>query len=714
MSNFPITIKFDSSEMKQLNKAILGSATTHSDKGLAVHWLKMGSKIPATAGWNNTAVLTVSDLLKTHQPGFNVGFRAGKFSDIGGCDLVVLDIDIKHPNFADEAYAAANQLMDGKFQPTVISGSLVGRHQYLFVPKGMAPDKAATTLRQSDVAVKDGLTVPIGTEGGKPAWTIELLSTGKNVVMPPSIHPDTYMQYAWANGVDMGDVAHMPDSMLNMLKDLNGLSWPEPEQIRFDLLPVAKFSPELLPEVLRKFVYDITDRTQCPVDFVGVIVVQMLCVLIGNSCAIRPKQLDDWFELPNLWAAIVGRPGQLKTPAKNKGFEPLKFLEWEAQTAHEAEMAFFENAKIDKELEIQRLKNIKIRSATQQKELSDLLKNKPAEPHLRRYRSSDATVEKLGDLLNKNPRGLLIERDELAGLLAGFEKSGHESDRAFYLEGWNGHGRYIVDRIGRGTTIVENMTLSVFGSIQPAKLQRYLHEAQYGMGNDGLLQRFQLFVYPDDNPVWSIVDREPNREALDAVISLCRKLSTEPWITLGAQTGAHPLPFFRFDLEAQKIFNDWFINLGKQVANEENSLVAEHLGKYRKLVPALSLVFHLIDISTAVVPAGTCITIASINRAIAWAAYLESHARRIYQMGIDIRQDAVNSLMKRILSGDLKDGFTERDIYRNKWSNLTDPELVSAACTELEQANWIRRKQRERSGPGRTKITYEINPSIDS
>ena len=63
-----------------------------------------------------------------------------------------------------------------------------------------------------------------------------------------------------------------------------------------------------------------------------------------------------------------------------------------------------------------------------------------AEPTCRRYIVNDTTVEKLGELLRDNPWGLLEFRDELTGWLRCLDKPGHEGDRAFYLESWNGVG----------------------------------------------------------------------------------------------------------------------------------------------------------------------------------------------------------------------------------------------------------------------------------
>jgi len=165
--------------------------------GFAIHWLRPSSKIPVSSGWADAPVMDATALKASYQPGFNIGFRPGKWSVVNGKEICVLDVDIRGgARYAEEAYAAAAAMMrDQRF--TVISGSDVGRHRYLGFNKGTSPPKAATTLRQSDIWVnKDTKEICASTdEGARPAWLIEILSTGKNVVMPPSIHPDTGHPY---------------------------------------------------------------------------------------------------------------------------------------------------------------------------------------------------------------------------------------------------------------------------------------------------------------------------------------------------------------------------------------------------------------------------------------------------------------------------------------------------------------------------------------
>ncbi len=51
-------------------------------------------------------------------------------------------------------------------------------------------------------------------------------------------------------------------------------------------------------------------------------------------------------------------------------------------------------------------------------------------PVAKRYLVNDTTVEKLGELLNHHPNGLLLFRDELSGWLHTMDRPGHENDRA--------------------------------------------------------------------------------------------------------------------------------------------------------------------------------------------------------------------------------------------------------------------------------------------
>lgn len=175
---------------------VLDEAVRLRERGFAVHWLVPDEKRPILNGWATAPVMTVEELANSYRKGFNVGFRAGKYSVVDEGEVCVLDVDVRGgAAYEAEAHAAARAILgDDRFD--VISGSGFGRHRYLKFPIGASPGSASTILRQSDVFVDvNGKVQPAGPKGVRPAWVIELLSTGKNVVLPPSIHPDTGRPY---------------------------------------------------------------------------------------------------------------------------------------------------------------------------------------------------------------------------------------------------------------------------------------------------------------------------------------------------------------------------------------------------------------------------------------------------------------------------------------------------------------------------------------
>jgi predicted P-loop ATPase len=97
-----------------------------------------------------------------------------------------LDLDIRKPEAESAAWSEIRRLVPTLDElPTVISGSGAGRHFYFFSP---------TPLRSEKLAKGDG-------------WEIELFGTGKQAVLPPSIHPDTGQPYRWARPIDFALVS---------------------------------------------------------------------------------------------------------------------------------------------------------------------------------------------------------------------------------------------------------------------------------------------------------------------------------------------------------------------------------------------------------------------------------------------------------------------------------------------------------------------------
>jgi Protein of unknown function (DUF3987)/Bifunctional DNA primase/polymerase, N-terminal len=492
-------------------------------------------------------------------------------------------------------------------------------------------------------------------------------------------------------------------------------SWPNPKPLPDALPPVLPFNPDLLPEAFKPWVIDIAERVQCPIDFVAAAAMVAVSAVIGRRVGIRPKREDDWLVVPNLWGAAVGRPGVMKTPAIQEPLKPLKHLEMEAKREFDTKAKEREAAERVGELE-EKETDRQIREALSKKNKADALRmaresldEEEGEPVRKRFLVNDSTVEKLGEILNQNPNGVLMYRDELIGLLKALDKEGQEGARSFYLEAWNGNGRYAYDRIGRGTIDIEAAIISIIGGIQPGVLSQYLRGAtREGRDDDGLMQRFQLLVYPDISKQWVNVDRWPDSEARKRAWAVFRGLAgLEPTLIGADHDPLDPdgIPYLRFTGEAQPEFDAWREGLEAQVRSGElHPALESHLAKYRKLIPSLALLIHLADGGSGAVG------IAPLRKAIAWGVYLESHARRIYAQVLCPDLAAARVLAKKIITGEITDGFALRDVYRNGWSGLSTQEDAKDAVAFLIDLDWL--AESRRATEGRTATVYLINPRL--
>ncbi len=339
-----------------------------------------------------------------------------------------------------------------------------------------------------------------------------------------------------------------------------------------------------------------------------------------------------------------------------------------------------------------------------QEKLTYLMKDAPPEPVLTRYKVSDTTIEKMHEILSQNPGGVLVFRDELMGFLESWEKKGHESDRSFYLEAWNGDKPYTIDRISRGTIHAKNICVSILGTTQPDKILSYLTKALTKLDNDGLIQRFQLLVYPDQKS-WCHVDDHPNEEAKDRVFQICKTIDEMMFTDYGAKEheplyeGQYTTPYFRFSEEAQSYFYHWIQKLQKQLEAKEHPILLQHLSKYRSLMPSLALIFHIIDIAAGKREKGVSLT--SVHQAAAWCEYLESHARRIYGKVLEPNYEAFPKLSKaeellawmKKQSSSLNQPLKRRFIMR--YSKFRSSKELDPLLYDLVQMGYIKEGERQ-------------------
>jgi hypothetical protein len=477
--------------------------------------------------------------------------------------------------------------------------------------------------------------------------------------------------------------------------------WPDMAPLP-DPTPSAPTLPAaMVPDPLRPWIVDIADRCKLPLEMVAAPAIVATATPIGRAVGLRPGEYDDFTVVAALWGALVTRPGWMKSGAVKDAFRPLGRLAAAAHEAHEA--AEDANAVTRERIEAE-LKAIKAAMEKAAKDGGDMtgletaLRAKRAELREatateRRYLTHDPTVEKLGMLLRDNPRGMLLLRDELAGWLRSLDKSGREGDREFYLEAWNGTGSYTSDRIGRGTIHIPALTLSLFGGIQPGKLGPLLASAvEGGIGDDGLIQRLQMTVWPDRLPPWTKPTRWPDagaRERADAVFDVLAAMDAE---TVKATDAA--IPFLRYSPAAQAVADTWRDALERRLRSDDlddTPAFAAHLAKYRSLAPTLALVFYLIDVAarTPGVAKGA-VGEGHIRLAADWCGFLEAHARKLYAAELHAGGAAAHALAAKIKAGAVYDGQSVRELYRAQWAGLKSAERVLAGLGDLGDRGWLR------------------------
>jgi hypothetical protein len=165
--------------------------------------------------------------------------------------------------------------------------------------------------------------------------------------------------------------------------------------------------------------------------------------IIGNSKRIKVK--NTWIDTPNLWLAIVGKRGTMKSPTIKFPVTPLQKDEIFFAEEYEKEIASWNRLEKDQQ--------------------------KHEEKPTRKQRiTTDITTEGLIKLIKENPNGIGIIKDELNGLFKEMGRYQGAGALEFLLSAYSG-GQHIKNRATQDSITVDNVFLSIIGTIQPQVLK---------------------------------------------------------------------------------------------------------------------------------------------------------------------------------------------------------------------------------------------------
>lgn len=223
------------------------------------------------------------------------------------------------------------------------------------------------------------------------------------------------------------------------------------------LLPIDGFPP-MLRKVIQEYsrVYG-THRDLWAGSFLGAI-----CAAIGDTIRLRTKYDNSAV----LWIAMVAPTGVGKTEPLFKAFAPIHERDAEKKKIFDNEKAEYERA--------------------------EGKKSAIPKPVFKQIIITDVTPEKVCDILAFNPRGSVIQMDELMSWIKNFNRYNKGSEEENWTAAWS-QKPMTVSRMKEDTKKVMNPFLCVAGGLQPAFLSTL---ASDNRDVSGFFNRF-CFVYPD-------------------------------------------------------------------------------------------------------------------------------------------------------------------------------------------------------------------------
>lgn len=491
---------------------------------------------------------------------------------------------------------------------------------------------------------------------------------------------------------------------------------PAPEKGAFrDLVPlpdgispVAPFTADLLPEAVRPYVMEVARKNGIAPDYPAAAMVAALGAVIGRRVGIYPTPGKAARVVPTLWAALLyDHPLAMESPAIPQILEPLTLLAADAhaefvekQRAHQVRQAAYDAARNAWTQQVEQ-------AARAGKNTDSLLAKHPTAPEpprQRRYRTSAGSVEKLIALMNDNPRGLMLFRDDLSAWLGSLARTGREGERHFFLACAGGAESSLdYDGGSSGTLHCHAPGLAVLGG---AHADIYRKLVTRDTGNLGqLASRFGLTVCPDSPMQPDRADgTDAEGEDGSRVHPLFRRLDS---LRLPAGETAS----LQFDEAAREIADRWMAGLETRLTHMPDLLFAAHLATHRQLLPALALIFHLVEVAEGDGQLRP-VTAPATLLAARWCDYLATHAGRLYGTAEAAHVEGARVLLSRLVAGEVASPFKVRDIYRRHWTRLSTPEVAQAAVRVLEQHAYLAATPlptTERGGKP-TRL-YHLNPS---
>lgn len=332
------------------------------------------------------------------------------------------------------------------------------------------------------------------------------------------------------------------------------------------VFPTTAF-PKRVQDILNTF----QDCDGYPVEYYYMNALVSVAALLGVGYKARYRRGHEHY--PILYAALVGNSSAGKGRSMKPVFSSLFKIEKGYRDAYSAALEQYHQDIL----------------------FLDKKEKMPPRPAMREIIMDNATLESLIRTMYRNPRGLLLNQEELLAWLKSMNAYRSGSDEQFWLKNWD--AAFVkITRSSTDTMSIENPNCSVIGGIQPTLLHELLAD---GKGDSGFSARI-LFAYPEETiaphdndkfPAQSVydnwhniidwIDELPNRIALPKTEN--EKAQVEDAVTIDCTD------------EAKAVYRAFFNKCADEINAAEDDRIKSMMGKMQAYCMRFALILEMMN-----------------------------------------------------------------------------------------------------------------------
>ena len=354
-------------------------------------------------------------------------------------------------------------------------------------------------------------------------------------------------------------------------------------------LQYEPFPMDALPGPIRAYVRASTRALgeEVPPAMIAVLTLSVLSGAIGDAARLELKR--SWTEPATLWTVLVAPSGSTKSPAFSHSVRPVFRRESEARDEHEKALAEWKSQDDPDPQE---------------------------RPTRKRFRTGDATPEAVVKILEENPRGVLLARDELGAWIGSFDRYVNgAADLQFWVEVWQGF-QASRDRAGEGNTTVDTPAVPVTGTIQPGTLKEKLGEIHF---DTGFAARLVLCQPPTVSKRWTEADVTPGvRDAYERTLTRLYGLGRGQTLSLSP--------------DAKRLWIDYYDEANADLETRPEGPAKAVAAKGITHAARLALVLHLCQKASRETDSNMVVDTESMEAALQVGRWLTEETLRVYRM----------------------------------------------------------------------------------